>query len=146
MPDPRGRIVALLGTESTGKTTLSHALALSLRAAGRDAVVVAEYLREFCDREGRTPAAAEQWPIAREQARRSTRLAVTRLYISWVTMALHALAPFCGWMNGVLRAFSDRRRPTGSIFVLRQMDNGSPSRFAKARGQTYGSTNGGATP
>lgn len=71
MPEiARGRVVALLGTESTGKTTLSHALALSLRAAGHDAVVVAEYLREFCDRAARTPTPDEQRPIAREQARR----------------------------------------------------------------------------
>src|SRR5262245_11276513 len=70
MPEATGRIVALLGTESTGKTTLSHALALSLRAAGHDAVVVAEYLREFCDRAGRTPTREEQLAIAREQARR----------------------------------------------------------------------------
>lgn len=97
MPESGGRIVALLGTESTGKTTLCHALALSLRAAGHDAVVVSEYLREFCDREARTPTPEEQAPIAREQARRvevaaarhaivlaDTTPLMTAVYSDWV--------------------------------------------------------------
>ena len=67
---PTGPVVAVLGAESTGKTTLTHALALALRARGRAAVVVGEYLREFCDAHGRTPRADEQSGIAAEQWRR----------------------------------------------------------------------------
>lgn len=63
-------IVAILGAESTGKTTLARQLAQRLQAQGREAVVVAEYLREFCDREGRTPRPDEQAGIADEQWRR----------------------------------------------------------------------------
>lgn len=63
-------VVAVLGAESTGKTTLTHALALALRARGRAAVVVGEVLREFCDAHGRTPRADEQAGIAAEQWRR----------------------------------------------------------------------------
>ncbi|MCO5120449.1 MAG: ATP-binding protein [Burkholderiaceae bacterium] len=59
------RRVALLGAESTGKSSL--ALALGDRLGG---IVVAEYLREFCDRAGRVPRADEQAGIAAEQARR----------------------------------------------------------------------------
>ena len=66
----RGFVVALLGAESTGKTTLCGELAAALVAQGRDAVVVAEYLREFCDRHGRTPRRDEQAAIAAEQTRR----------------------------------------------------------------------------
>jgi len=65
-----GPVLAVLGAESTGKTTLVHALALALRARGREAVAVGEYLREFCDAQGRTPRADEQAAIAAEQWRR----------------------------------------------------------------------------
>lgn len=65
-----GKVIAILGAESTGKTTLAHALVLELRALGHDAVVVTEYLREFCDYAGRTPRVDEQAAIAAEQTRR----------------------------------------------------------------------------
>jgi nicotinamide riboside kinase len=66
----RGFIVAVLGAESTGKTTLAQALGVQFRDEGRRVVVVDEFLREFCDREGRTPRADEQCHIATEQTRR----------------------------------------------------------------------------
>lgn len=65
-----GPVIALLGAESTGKTTLARALALELRALGRPVRVVDEYLREFCDAQGRTPRPDEQAAIAAEQRRR----------------------------------------------------------------------------
>ena len=61
--------IALLGAESTGKTTLAHALGGAL-AAGDDrrrVAVVAEALREFCDRHARTPRRDEQRAIAAAQ-------------------------------------------------------------------------------
>lgn len=58
-------IVAIVGAESTGKTVLAQALAQRLRAAW-----VPEVLREWCEREGRTPRADEQRAIAAEQQRR----------------------------------------------------------------------------
>lgn len=64
------QVIAILGAESTGKTMLAHALALELRARGLDTAVVPEYLREFCDRERRTPRVDEQAGIAAEQTRR----------------------------------------------------------------------------
>ena len=65
-----GIVVAVLGAESTGKTTLAVELAHALAERGRRVVVVAEFLREFCDVRGRTPTPAEQHEIAAEQARR----------------------------------------------------------------------------
>lgn len=56
--------VALLGAESTGKTTLAHRLREVLAAEGHRVAVVAEYLREFCDTHGRTPRPEEQAGIA----------------------------------------------------------------------------------
>ena len=61
---PAGAIVALLGAESTGKTSTAWALQARLREAGLEAVVVTEYLREFCEREGRTPHRHEQAAVS----------------------------------------------------------------------------------
>ena len=67
----RGRVVALVGAESTGKTALAQALARELGATTGLAVTwVDEWLRAWCDREGRTPRADEQAAIAAEQQRR----------------------------------------------------------------------------
>lgn len=61
--------IALLGTESTGKTALAAALAQALSTRGRRVAVVAEWLREWCERQGRTPRPDEQLAIAETQAR-----------------------------------------------------------------------------
>lgn len=63
-------VVSLVGAESTGKSTLGAALRESLSNDGRDAVLVGEVLREFCDRHGRTPRRDEQASIADEQTAR----------------------------------------------------------------------------
>jgi len=63
-------IVALLGAESTGKSTLALALQQTLAAEGRRVARVDEVLREFCDAHGRTPRRHEQAGIAAEQTRR----------------------------------------------------------------------------
>ncbi len=57
--------VALLGAESSGKSTLAAALALHYRT-----VWVPEYLREFVDTEGRVPREEDQVVIARTQVAR----------------------------------------------------------------------------
>jgi nicotinamide riboside kinase len=62
--------IALLGAESTGKTTLARELQAHFSALGRSAVAVPEALRDWCTREGRTPRPDEQLPIAQEQERR----------------------------------------------------------------------------
>ncbi len=66
----RGFVIALLGAESTGKTTLAEALVHALRGDGRSVVLVTEYLREFCDEQQRTPRQDEQAGIADMQTRR----------------------------------------------------------------------------
>ena len=63
--------VALLGAESTGKTALAQGIAAHWRTQGHAVHIVGEYLREWCDREGRTPRPHEQMGIAQEQARRA---------------------------------------------------------------------------
>jgi len=60
--------IAFLGAESTGKTQLSEALATHLRARGQEVHWVGEYLRTWCDAQGRTPEPLEQAQIAQQQA------------------------------------------------------------------------------
>lgn len=83
-----GTVVALLGAESTGKSTLAHALAAQLRAGGRDVGVVDEVLREFCDAAGRTPRAEEQAAIAAEQTWRIQEAAARHALVLADTTAL----------------------------------------------------------
>ena len=63
-------IVALLGAECTGKSTLARALQGALCTDGRRVARVDDWLREFCDARGRTPRQDEQAGIAAEQTRR----------------------------------------------------------------------------
>jgi nicotinamide riboside kinase len=81
-------IVAVLGAESTGKTTLVAALAAALCAEGRDAIDIDETLRGFCAREGRTPRRDEQGLIAAEQTRRIEAAAARHAIVVADTSAL----------------------------------------------------------
>ena len=65
-------VVALLGAESTGKTTLARALAEALaHETGEAATWVPETLLEWCEAAGRTPRADEQLAIAQAQHARA---------------------------------------------------------------------------
>ena len=66
----RALVIAIVGAESSGKTTLAHALQARLASAGLASAAVGEVLREFCDRHRRTPRQDEQAQIATEQSRR----------------------------------------------------------------------------
>ena len=84
-----GKVIAIVGAESTGKSTLAIALAArigeetSLRCA-----VVGEFLREWCDTHGRTPRADEQRGIALEQQRRVDEAAAQNEVVVADTMPL----------------------------------------------------------
>ena len=62
--------VAILGAESSGKSTLAEALARHY-----DTAWVPEYLREFVDTRGRVPFESDQYPIARTQREREDEAA-----------------------------------------------------------------------
>jgi nicotinamide riboside kinase len=70
MSRPPGHVIALLGAESTGKTTLARELHRGLQEQGHHVALVEEALREFCMRLGRTPRSDEQADIARTQSER----------------------------------------------------------------------------
>ena len=85
---PRGFVVAILGAECTGKSTLAVQLAQALGDEGSSTIVVDEYLREFCDAHGRTPLPQEQASIAAEQTRRIDAAAATHALVIADTTAL----------------------------------------------------------
>ena len=81
--------IALLGAESTGKSTLARELGEALPAlTGLRVARVDEYLREWCVHEGRTPRFDEQAAIAQEQERRTAALAASHDVVLADTTAL----------------------------------------------------------
>lgn len=62
--------IAIVGAESTGKTQLALQMTAHFQSNGQTTRMVSEFLREWCEREQRTPLASEQRAIAQEQARR----------------------------------------------------------------------------
>jgi nicotinamide riboside kinase len=68
---PEALRIAIVGAESTGKSSLAEALAQRLAGEfGLACAVVGETLREWCALHGRTPRPEEQRGIAEEQQRR----------------------------------------------------------------------------
>lgn len=69
MAGPVAACIALLGGESSGKSTLSLELTQALQAHGLRVALVPEHLRAWCLAAGRAPQAHEQAAIATEQDR-----------------------------------------------------------------------------
>ncbi len=81
--------IAIVGAESTGKSALAEALAGALaEATGLRAVAVPEWLRLWCEREGRTPRPHEQAGIAEETHRRIEAAAAAHDIVVCDTTAL----------------------------------------------------------
>ena len=84
-----GQVIAIVGAESTGKTVLATALVARIVEQTRlTCTAVGEVLREWCEREGRTPRADEQRSIAAEQQRRIDSAAATHEIVVADTTAL----------------------------------------------------------
>ena len=85
--------IAIVGAESTGKTTLAAALATRLAAeTGRRVAWVPELLREWCAHSGRTPLAHEQASILRAQHERIDAAATAHDLVVCDTTALMTAA------------------------------------------------------
>jgi nicotinamide riboside kinase len=83
------RLIAIVGAESTGKTTLAAALAPRLaRDTGLRVAWVPEVLREWCTHMGRTPQAHEQAALVRAQNERITAAAAAHDVVVCDTTAL----------------------------------------------------------
>ena len=119
----RGFVVAVVGAESTGKTTLAQGLARSLDRADRPAIAVPEYLREFCDRAQRTPRRAEQAGIAAEQTRRIEAAAASHAIVIADTTALMT-AVYSDWVFGdaSLHAAASRDHRCCDLTLLTALD------------------------
>ncbi len=86
-------IIAIVGAESTGKTQLAQQLSRVLaQDTGLSSTWVPEHLREWCDREGRTPRAGEQAAIAGEQHARIDAAAAVHDVVVCDTTALMTAA------------------------------------------------------
>lgn len=82
-------VIAVVGAESTGKTTLAHALARRIAGeTGLASTVVDEHLRTWCEREGRTPRIDEQRAIAQVQQERIAAAAAAHDVVVADTTAL----------------------------------------------------------
>ena len=115
--------IARLGAESTGKTTLSLALADRLRARGQRVEVVGEVLREWCVRECRTPRPEEQLPIAQEQERRVDEAAARAdIVIADTTAVMVAIYSAMLFDDGTLYRFALERLRGYDLTLLTGLD------------------------
>ncbi len=115
MPE-RALRIALLGAESTGKTTLAAALAPRLaQDTGLRVAWVPELLREWCDHVGRTPQVHEQASILRGQHERIEAAAASHDVVVCDTTAL---------MTAVYSriVFGDRSLDARAVDLHRRMD------------------------
>ena len=115
--------IALLGAESTGKTTLSHGLAQRLAERGHSVETVGEVLREWCVREGRTPRPHEQLPIAQEQERRVDAAAQrARIVIADTTALMVAIYSAMLFDDGTLYRFALERQRGYDLTLVTGLD------------------------
>jgi nicotinamide riboside kinase len=113
------RRIALLGAESTGKSRLAQDIAQHLREHGLRAAAVPEVLREWCEREGRTPRPEEQLAIAQEQERRVDLAARDQeLVVSDTTVLMVAIYAGMLFPDGeLLRLARQRQRSYDATLV-----------------------------
>ena len=115
--------IALLGAESTGKTRLAGEIARELGARGLSVAVVAEVLREWCAREGRTPRPEEQLPIAQEQERRVDAAAATaQVVIADTTAVIVAIYSAMLFRDGALYRFALERQRGYDLILVTGLD------------------------
>lgn len=115
--------IALLGAESTGKTTLARELAAHFDALGRRAVAVPEALRDWCEREQRTPRPEEQLPIAQEQERRVEHAAAqAQVVIADTTAVMVAIYSAILFEDHSLVRFALERQRAYDVTLLTGLD------------------------
>jgi nicotinamide riboside kinase len=104
----RGLVIALLGAESTGKSTLAAELAHTLREqSGLRCAVVSEFLRAWCETHQRTPRGDEQRAIALEQQRRIDEAAASHdVVIADTTALMTAVYSHWVWADDSLDAWA----------------------------------------
>ncbi len=119
----RAFVVALLGAESTGKTTLAGEIGKALSGRGLRVTVAGEALREFCIEHGRTPRRDEQAAIADEQTRRIDVAATDAEIVVADTTAL-MIAVYSDFVFGdpSLYALAEARQAGCDLTLLTALD------------------------
>lgn len=117
-------VVALLGAESTGKTTLARALAQALaQETGEAATWVPETLREWCEAAGRTPRADEQLAIAQTQHARIEQAATAHaIVVCDTTPLMTAVYSRLVFGDGSLEAWAVRAHARAGLTLLTAPD------------------------
>jgi nicotinamide riboside kinase len=115
--------IALLGAESTGKTTLARDMAMHFAALGRSAVAVPEALRDWCAAQGRTPRPDEQLGIAQEQERRTEEAAATHdVVVADTTAVMVAIYSAMLFEDGSLYRFAIEQQRKYDVTLLTGLD------------------------
>ena len=118
-----GQVVAIVGAESTGKSTLACELNRVLTARGMSVALVTEALRDFCDQHGRTPRADEQAAIAAEQSRRIQEAATAHaLVLADTTALMIAVYSDLIFQDTSLYAQAERDHAQASMTLLTALD------------------------
>lgn len=116
-------VVALLGAESTGKTTLARELGSAFAGRGVRVEVVAEVLREFCVANARTPWQHEQRAIADEQTRRIAAAAAgARIVIADTTALMIAVYSDIVFGDTGLYALAEARQGRCDLTLVTTLD------------------------
>jgi nicotinamide riboside kinase len=115
--------IALLGAESTGKTTLAKDMAAHFASLGRTAIAVPEALRDWCAAQGRTPRPEEQMAIAQEQERRVSDAAATHdVVIADTTAVMVAIYSAMLFEDGSLYRFAAEQQRGYDVTLLTGID------------------------
>ena len=124
MPINRGLQIAIVGAESTGKTALAPALAERIaRESGLCCGWVSEWLREWCDRQGRTPRRDEQAGIARmQQARIAAAARSHELVVCDTTALMTAVYSSLIFGDHSLQAYAVEQQRHCAITLLTALD------------------------
>lgn len=118
-----GQVVAIVGAESTGKSTLARELTRVLAARGVSVALVTEALRDFCGLHGRTPRAHEQSAIAAEQTRRIADAARThQLVLADTTALMIAVYSDLIFQDAGLYAQAERDHAQAAMTLLTALD------------------------
>ncbi len=116
-------LVAIVGGECTGKSTLARQLCEHLRATtGQPWQRVDEYLREWCQWHGRTPLAHEQLHIAREQTRRIEQARQIGPVVADTTALQTAVYSEWVWQDTSLYAWATQAHAAADCTLLAGID------------------------
>lgn len=117
-------LIAVLGAESTGKTWLAQALSEQLaQTSGLRCTWVPEWLRQWCERQGRTPGREEQEQIALTQQAHIEMAAQTHdIVVADTTALMTAVYSLQVFGDDSLRPFAIEQQGRMHLTLLTALD------------------------